>query len=102
MKISQALTLVPNVSQTNKRSLIDRTLKETNASFGETLQRAMADVNALQSEAGKAVEKMVGGEAVDLHEVMVAVEKAKTSFDLLMEIRNKALDAYREIMRMQV
>lgn len=102
MKISQALTLVPNVSQTNKRSVIDRTLKETNASFGETLQRAMADVNALQSEAGKAVEKMVGGEAVDLHEVMVAVEKAKTSFDLLMEIRNKALEAYREIMRMQV
>ena len=102
MKISQALTLVPNVSQTNKRSLIDRTLKETNESFGETLQRAMADVNALQSEAGKAVEKMVGGEAVDLHEVMVAVEKAKTSFDLLMEIRNKALDAYREIMRLQV
>lgn len=102
MKISQALTLVPNVSQANKRSLIDRTLKETNASFGETLQRAMTDVNALQAEAGKAVEKMVGGEAVDLHEVMVAVEKAKTSFDLLMEIRNKALDAYREIMRMQV
>jgi flagellar hook-basal body complex protein FliE len=102
MKISQALTLVPNVSQANKRTVIDRTLKETNASFGETLQRAMADVNALQNEAGKAVEKMVGGEAVDLHEVMVAVEKAKTSFDLLMEIRNKALDAYREIMRMQV
>jgi flagellar hook-basal body complex protein FliE len=77
-------------------------LKETNASFGETLQRAMTDVNALQTEAGKAVDKMVGGENVDLHEVMIAVEKAKTSFDLLMEIRNKALDAYREIMRMQV
>jgi flagellar hook-basal body complex protein FliE len=102
MKISQALTLVPNVTQSNKRTVIDRTLKETNASFGETLQRAMADVNALQTEAGKAVEKMVGGESVDLHEVMIAVEKAKTSFDLLMEIRNKALDAYREIMRMQV
>ncbi len=102
MKISQALTLVPNVTQTTKRSLIDRTLKETNASFGETLQRAMTDVNALQTEAGKAVDKMVGGENVDLHEVMIAVEKAKTSFDLLMEIRNKALDAYREIMRMQV
>jgi flagellar hook-basal body complex protein FliE len=102
MKINQALTLVPNVSQANKRTIIDRTLKETNASFGETLQRAITDVNALQSEAGKAVEKMVGGETVDLHEVMVAVEKAKTSFDLLMEIRNKALEAYREIMRMQV
>jgi flagellar hook-basal body complex protein FliE len=102
MKIGQALTLVPNVTQTNKRTLIDRTLKETNASFGQTLERAMADVNALQNEAGKAVEKMVVGETVDLHEVMVAVEKAKTSFDLLMEIRNKALEAYREIMRMQV
>jgi len=102
MKIEQALTLVPNVSQANKRTLIDRTLKETNASFGQTLERAMADVNALQNEAGKAVDKMVVGETVDLHEVMVAVEKAKTSFDLLMEIRNKALDAYREIMRMQV
>ncbi len=102
MKIGQALTLLPNVTQTDKRSLIDRTLKETNASFGQTLERAMADVNALQNEAGKAVEKMVVGETVDLHEVMVAVEKAKTSFDLLMEIRNKALDAYREIMRMQV
>jgi flagellar hook-basal body complex protein FliE len=102
MKIGQALTLVPNVTQTSKRTLIDRTLKETNASFGQTLERAMADVNSLQNEAGKAVEKMVVGETVDLHEVMVAVEKAKTSFDLLMEIRNKALDAYREIMRMQV
>lgn len=102
MKIGQALTLMPNVSQVSKNGQIDRTLKETNASFGETLQRAIADVNTLQSEAGKAVERMVGGEAVDLHEVMIAVEKARTSFDLLMEIRNKTIEAYREIMRMQV
>ena len=102
MKIGQALTLMPNVGQAGKNSFIDKTLKETNASFGETLQRAIADVNTLQTEAGKAAEKMVVGEAVDLHEVMIAVEKAKTSFDLLMEIRNKTIDAYREIMRMQV
>jgi flagellar hook-basal body complex protein FliE len=44
----------------------------------------------------------VSGEAVDLHEVMIAAEKARTSFDLLMEIRNKTVEAYREIMRMQV
>ncbi|MCC6397531.1 MAG: flagellar hook-basal body complex protein FliE [Bacteroidetes bacterium] len=102
MKIGHALTLMPNVRQVSKESLIDRTLKETNTSFGETLQRAITDVNSLQTEAGKAVEKMVVGEAVDLHEVMIAVEKAKTSFDLLMEIRNKTIEAYREIMRMQV
>ena len=102
MKIGQALTLTPNVGQASRNSLIDKTLQETNASFGETLQRAIADVNSLQTQAGAAVEKMVAGEAVDLHEVMIAVEKAKTSFDLLMEIRNKTIDAYREIMKMQV
>jgi flagellar hook-basal body complex protein FliE len=101
MKITQGLTLVPNAEGARNR-LINKTLKETNASFGETLQQAVNDVNALQQEAGKAVERMVTGEATDLHEVMIAVEKAKTSFDLLMEIRNKAMDAYREIMRMQV
>jgi len=77
-------------------------LKEANTSFGETLNQTMRDVNALQSEAGKAVQRMVSGEATDIHEVMIAVERAKTSFELLMEIRNKTIDAYREIMRMQV
>jgi flagellar hook-basal body complex protein FliE len=102
MKIGTALTLLPNVDTSNKKSLIDRTLRETTQSFGETLNQAMSDVNALQSEAGKAVGRMVAGEATDLHEVMIAVEKARTSFDLLMEVRNKTLEAYREIMRMQV
>jgi flagellar hook-basal body complex protein FliE len=100
MKISQGLTLVPNVE--NKKTIIDKTLKETTQSFGDTLNQAITDVNALQNEAGKAMNRMVSGEATDLHEVMIAVEKARTSFDLLMEVRNKALDAYREIMRMQV
>ena len=102
MKISQGLTLLPNIDQSKKRGFIDKTLNETNVSFGDTLKQAIGDVNQLQQQAGKAVEQMVAGEAVDLHEVMIAAEKAKTSFDLLMEIRNKALDAYREIMRIQV
>ena len=101
MQISQALTLVPNTGPSRDR-FIDKTLRDTSSSFGQTLTRAIADVNTLQAEAGKAVEKMVVGEAVDLHDVMIAVEKAKTSFDLLMEVRNKAIAAYQEIMRMQV
>lgn len=100
MKISQALTLLPNVQ--GSRQQIDGTLKETQRSFGETLTRAMTDVNTLQAQAGDAVNRLISGEATDLHQVMIAVEKARTSFDLLMEIRNKAVEAYREIMRMQV
>jgi flagellar hook-basal body complex protein FliE len=101
MKISQGLTLLPTLEGPSK-STINKTLRETNSSFGDTLSQAIADVNSLQAEAGKAVEKMVAGESTDLHDVMIAVEKARTSFDLLMEIRNKTIDVYREIMRMQV
>jgi flagellar hook-basal body complex protein FliE len=102
MKISQGLTILPTLEGTSKPNNVSKALKETTASFGETLHQAIADVNNLQAEAGKAIDKMVAGEATDLHEVMIAVEKARTSFDLLMEIRNKTIGVYQEIMRMQV
>jgi len=102
MKISQGLTVLPTLEGSSKPSSITKALNETNTSFGDTLNKAIADVNGLQTEAGKAIDKMVAGEATDLHEVMIAVEKARTSFDLLMEIRNKTIGVYQEIMRMQV
>lgn len=98
----QELQLLPELGGTSGRKAAKKMLQEANSSFGETLSQAVKDVNKLQGEAGKAVERMVTGEATDLHEVMIAAEKAKTSFELLMEIRNKTIDAYREIMRMQV
>lgn len=102
MNVNQVLTLVPQTAAVGKKGAIEQSLRETNASFGETLAKAVTDVNALQTQAGNAVESMVKGEAVDLHQVMVAVEKAKTSFELLMEIRNKTVSAYQELMRLQV
>jgi flagellar hook-basal body complex protein FliE len=102
MRIGQFLSVLPPTSVTGSALSVERTVKESSASFNDALSTAMADVNSLQNEAGKAIDKMVTGEASDLHEVMVAVEKARTSFDLLMEIRNKTLEAYREIMRTQV
>ena len=71
-------------------------------SFGETLKKFLADVNELQLEANDQMQKMVAGEVENLHDVMVAVEKASISFELLLEIRNKILEAYQELMRMQV
>lgn len=100
MKIGQALTLLPNTD--GKANGIDKALDSTQTSFGETLNRAITDVNSLQQQAGDAVKRMVAGEPVDIHDVMIAAEKARTSFDLLMEIRNKTIDMYRELMRMQV
>ncbi len=98
----QELQLLPELGGLSNRQVMNKMLKEANTSFGETLSQAVSDVNTLQGEASKAVQRMVNGEETDIHNVMVAVEKARTSFDLLMEMRNKTIDTYREIMRMQV
>ena len=70
--------------------------------FADTLREFVGDVNVQQVESGEATERMVKGEPVDIHDVMIAAEKAKTSFQLLLELRNKALDLYREAIRIQV
>ncbi len=102
MKVNEALTLLPGVTGAGQKPRVESPAREGAGSFGETLTQAMKDVNALQQDAGKAVNQMIEGQEVDLHDVMIAVEKAKTSFELLMEIRNKAVSAYQELMRIQV
>lgn len=71
-------------------------------SFQETLKTAFHEVNDLQLNRSDQVERLLAGEDVDLHEVMIASEEASLAFDLMMEIRNKLLEAYQEIQRMNV
>lgn len=71
-------------------------------SFVDTLRSFIEEVNSLQAEATQYTERLLKGEPVELHDVMIAAEKARTSFQLLLELRNKALDLYREVLRMQV
>ncbi len=70
--------------------------------FSETLKKFMSDVNQMQNHADRSIEKMAAGEITDVHQVMVAVEEANTAFSLMMEIRNKMMDAYQEVLRMQI
>jgi flagellar hook-basal body complex protein FliE len=69
--------------------------------FSDTLKELISDTNSLQIQSADLTGRMIKGEPVDIHDVMIATEKAKTSFQLLMEIRNRFLDMYREISRMQ-
>jgi len=71
-------------------------------SFGETLKGLVGDVDRMQKTAEETTQRMLTGEIEDVHQVMVAMEEAQTSFQLMMEIRNKIVDAYKEVMRMQV
>jgi len=70
------------------------------ASFKDTLSQFLEEVNDLQVDAKESVERALNGEITDIHEVMVAAEKASIGLELTLAVRNKLLDAYREIMRM--
>ena len=71
-------------------------------SFGELLTKSIAKVNDLQNEANVAVEKLASGESKNLHETLLAVEKADIAFRTMNQVRTKVIDAYKEIMKMQV
>lgn len=70
--------------------------------FGDMLKSMVDKVDESQAAGDKAVQMLQSGEAKHLHEVMIAVEEADVSLRLAVQIRNKALTAYEEIMRMQI
>jgi flagellar hook-basal body complex protein FliE len=70
--------------------------------FESALGRLVADVSGKQAVASEAVAGLVTGQGVPLHQAIVAMEEASVSFQLMVEVRNKLLESYQELMRMQV
>jgi flagellar hook-basal body complex protein FliE len=70
--------------------------------FGQQLASAIREVDQLHTQRDQMVESMVRGEAIEVHEIMTAAEEAQLAFELMLEVRNKLLESYQEIMRMQV
>ncbi len=70
--------------------------------FAKLLDESINKVNQDQLEANSAVKDLVAGRNKNVHETLLALEKADLSLKLMMQVRNKALDAYKEIIRMQV
>lgn len=71
-------------------------------SFGSAMKKAVGEVNKLQSKADDMVVKLATGDVEDVHAAMIAMNKAKQAFDFTLQVRNKVIEAYQEIMRMQV
>jgi flagellar hook-basal body complex protein FliE len=76
--------------------------QKTENNFADTLKSFVNEVDEQQNDSKQLTEAFIKGENVDMHNVMIAGQKAKTSFQLLMELRTKGLDLYREVLRMQV
>jgi flagellar hook-basal body complex protein FliE len=68
--------------------------------FGEYIRGAIKSVNDMEMEANRSVEQLMMGRT-GIHETMIALQKADISLRFLLQVRNKAMDAYREVMRMQ-
>lgn len=103
MPISSVSLMTPmqNVSETNKVSSA-ATPYEAQQSFATTLKDAISKVNDQQIQSDKLTEKLISGGDVELHEVMIASQKASITLNATMEVRNKVIEAYQEIMRMSV
>jgi flagellar hook-basal body complex protein FliE len=76
-------------------------LAEGENSFGDTLTRAINEVSDARDKSGDLTQRFAAGENVELHQVMAASEEAGLALDLLIELRNKAVEAYRSVISMQ-
>lgn len=71
------------------------------APFSDLLNDAVRDVSRLENEAGKTMEGLMTGSGVDVHQTMIATQKASMAFELSLAVRNKAVQAYQQLMGMQ-
>lgn len=75
--------------------------EESGLSFGDVLQNAVSGVDSLNNTAGAQITSLLQGGSGDMTSVMIAVEKADASFQLMMQVRNKIVNAYQDIEKMQ-
>lgn len=94
---------VPDSSIFDSMKTVDKvTSKESNNSFFDTLKQKLDEVNDKQIQADDITDQFVKGDDVDIHQVMLSTEEAKMSLELAVQIRNKLVEAYQEINRMQL
>jgi len=89
-------------SLTNKSNTTVSKADSANGDFSKILQASMEEINDSQVKGDRAMADIATGEVKDLHQAAIAINKAETSMKMMLEIRNKALSAYREISKTQI
>jgi flagellar hook-basal body complex protein FliE len=102
--LSSVNRLLPGVTQQTGRQLADEVQCEatTDSSFTDLFSKLISSVNDLHKESAQIQEAFLSGEPVELHQVMIKAEEAGLATDLLLEIRNRIVNAYNELLRMPV
>jgi len=81
---------------------VSATQPATGGSFQNLLGNFVNEVNDKQAAAGDAISGLMSGKDVSLHQAMISMQEASVSFSMMVEVRNKLLDSYQELMRMQI
>jgi flagellar hook-basal body complex protein FliE len=76
--------------------------KSSPGGFGAVLNEAIQQVEGSRAEANQTVQRFLSGESEELHTTVLATQKAELEFEMMMQVRNKVVQAYQEIMRTQV
>ncbi|MGG7054438.1 flagellar hook-basal body complex protein FliE [Nitrosomonas sp. ANs5] len=103
--INQLLTQLKSASEqaAGNPHTQQATMAPAHADFGQLLKSAVDQVNTVQQTAGQMSESFVQGKSdIELHEVMISLQKANISFQSMIQVRNRLVTAYQEIMNMQV
>jgi len=82
-------------------SKMNQTAK-TGTSFSDVINNALNEVNNLQIESSKATDDFISGKSDNIHSVMMAGSKANIALQMTMQVRNKVMEAYKEVMNMQI
>ncbi|HHX74335.1 MAG TPA: flagellar hook-basal body complex protein FliE [Firmicutes bacterium] len=94
--------LNPYIPAAWQQTQVQEKVRPEGGDFAGMLKDALGEVNKLQVKADEAALQLANGQAEDVHQVMIAVEQAMLAMQLTVQIRNKILEAYQEIARMQI
>ena len=101
LTVNPTLLLSPPVQEGTAQNPLEGTEAIT-GSFGALLKQKLAEANNLQHRADALTQQYLAGKVEDVHQVMLALEEANLSLQLMVQVRNKVIEAYQEISRMQI
>jgi flagellar hook-basal body complex protein FliE len=91
-----------NIAQLAQPPMAKPVQMEQDENFGQMLMDAIQEVNKSQTDSRKMQEDLMANRPVEYHDLMITMERASTAMSLTLQVRNKLLEAYQEINRMQV
>jgi flagellar hook-basal body complex protein FliE len=96
------MTIEPIGLETVAGTAATAAIRQPGSDFSTWLTRELEDVNGQIANADLEVRRLAVGESTNIHQVMIALEKAHTSLELVVQVRNKCLEAYQSLMQMQI